>query len=345
MNNATIPEPKQLLQKLESDVRSGTWKIIRYFRQNNRDRIPDWCYLPQDDLIQLVLSNQLLPPHLLIKAISPMSILSGWRATQGIYRLNPDLLEKLTKTPYTGEIPVEALQLLPEWCVYVELPEPVTFTGKTFYGFFGTCTILNGDPQLSLGWVGEGKTGFEIDGLPLKDTLESSIQHVMNTVVAKRAKTARGTPFSRLNEKDRRDLKERFRFALPILIYLGAEKPDIGSHQGDKSLPQKKDRSAIVRKKQKVPSPRIWDVGWRRGPAFRKDKEEVQDEANPITAGSEQSHRPHIRRAHFHYYWVGSKSEPSGRRLILKWLEPIEVNVHDSSDLVPTVREVKDIHR
>lgn len=341
MNNNIIPLPKQLLQEFESDVRSEAWKLIRLFRAQNRKRIPDWCYIPQDDLIRLVIQHGLLPPHLIIKGIAPLGILSAWRVTQGIYRFDPDRLARLTKAPFIGEIPVEALQLLPEWCVYIDLPEPVNFSGKSFPGFFATCTAESGVPQLVLGWIGAPGIGFEIDGLPLKGTLEESIQHMMNTVIAKGTRTAIGTPFFSLSKKDRKDLRTRFGFALPILLYLVSENAEIRSYHHDQSQPQRKERLAVVRKgKQKVPAPRVWDVEWRPGPSLPRRGQGNGEEADQSHGGTHRSPRPYIRSAHFHHYWVGPKSDPSRRRLILRWLEPIEVNVEDSGDLVPTVREV-----
>lgn len=341
MNNTIIPRPKQLLQEMESLVRSEAWRIIRLFRAQNRDRIPEWCYIPQDDLIRLVIQYKLLPPHLLMKGIAPLVILSPWRATQGIYRFDPDRLARLTKAPFLGEIPVEALQLLPEWCVYIDLPEPVVFSGKSFPGFFATCNTQGGEPQLVLGWIGGPGVGFEIDGLPLKGTLEESIEHMIRTVVAKRARTAIGTRFSRLGEEDRKDLRSRFRFALPILLYLASVNAEIRSRHGDQSQPEKRERLAVVKKgKHKAPGPRGWDVGWRHGPSLPRRGHGNGEEADQSHGGKHRFLRPHIRTAHFHHYWVGSKSDPSGRRLILRWLEPMEVNVEDSGDLVPTVREV-----
>ena len=56
--------------------------------------------------------------------------------------------------------------------------------------------------------------------------------------------------------------------------------------------------------------------------------------------GGHASPRPHIRRAHWHSYWVGQKSQPEARSVVLKWLPPIPVNVLDTEDLTPTARDV-----
>lgn len=51
-----------------------------------------------------------------------LGALAAWRPTQGIYRYDATLLDALWTTPLDGQIPVEHLHRLPEWCVYLELP-------------------------------------------------------------------------------------------------------------------------------------------------------------------------------------------------------------------------------
>ena len=62
--------------------------------------------------------------------------LGAWRATQTIYRFDPDFAAALVDTPIS-RLPVEAFYRLPEWCVYIEAattsPPPV---GKLVRGFF-----------------------------------------------------------------------------------------------------------------------------------------------------------------------------------------------------------------
>ena len=56
--------------------------------------------------------------------------------------------------------------------------------------------------------------------------------------------------------------------------------------------------------------------------------------------GTHASPRLHIRRAHWHSFWVGKKDQPDARFVTLKWLPPIPVNVQGVEELTTTVREV-----
>ncbi len=57
-------------------------------------------------------------------------------------------------------------------------------------------------------------------------------------------------------------------------------------------------------------------------------------------SGTHARPRPHIRRAHWHSYWVGKCNDPDTRTVVLKWLPPIAVNVQNVDDLTTTVRDV-----
>jgi len=61
--------------------------------------------------------------------------LSAWRVTQGIYRFAKVLLQSLIDTPVTGDLPVEVLYRMPEWCVYIETPG-LAFADAPLAGFF-----------------------------------------------------------------------------------------------------------------------------------------------------------------------------------------------------------------
>lgn len=73
--------------------------------------------------------------------------------------------------------------------------------------------------------------------------------------------------------------------------------------------------------------PRIWRVGDRLGEAIRRAEgaEPAEPKAGPT--GTHASPRPHIRRAHWHAYWTGPKSDLKARALVLKWLPPIPVSL------------------
>lgn len=55
----------------------------------------------------------------IIKCLMPFVTLACWRMTQGIYRFDTTVYESLLSTKLDGELPVDVLLRLPEWCVYL----------------------------------------------------------------------------------------------------------------------------------------------------------------------------------------------------------------------------------
>lgn len=84
----------------------------------------------------------------------------------------------------------------------------------------------------------------------------------------------------------------------------------------------------------------VFDVGYVIGKSF----EQQMRSANATCAesfshcGSSHSVRPHVRRAHWHHYWVGE-----GRnRLEVRWIEPTLVLANSKNEAdVAIVRSVK----
>ena len=83
--------------------------------------------------------------------------------------------------------------------------------------------------------------------------------------------------------------------------------------------------------------PSRWEVGYRLGAALRQA---LSAHEPAESTGTHASPRPHIRRAHWHSFWVGKRDQPDARKATLKWLPPIPVNVQGVEDLTTTVRDV-----
>lgn len=80
----------------------------------------------------------------------------------------------------------------------------------------------------------------------------------------------------------------------------------------------------------------IWNVGYQLADRLKKAKEVEPERLDNSTSEllsadkslTHASPKPHVRRAHWHGYWVGSKSD---KRFVLKWLHPILVNALSST--------------
>jgi hypothetical protein len=94
------------------------------------------------------------------------------------------------------------------------------------------------------------------------------------------------------------------------------------------------------------PGPSTWEVSYRLGAALRRAQQEADTAEAHAAAQAEPSAprarpRPHIRRAHWHSYWVGSRRDASQRRVLVKWLPPIPVGLAEVDELIPTIHPVE----
>jgi hypothetical protein len=124
-----------------------------------------------------------------------------------------------------------------------------------------------------------------------------------------------------------------------LVLYLCSEAADIQESGAGKRVPTR-PKPQKTRKGMRIfapDHPSRWEVGYRLGAALRQALAE-REPSEPT--GTHSSPRPHIRRAHWHSFWVGKRDQPDARSVTLKWLPPIPVNVQGVDDLTATVRDV-----
>ena len=124
-----------------------------------------------------------------------------------------------------------------------------------------------------------------------------------------------------------------------LVLYLCSQAAEIREAGAGKRMPSR-PKPQKTKKGMRIfapDHPSRWEVGYRLGAALRQ----ALSEHEPGEAtGTHASPRPHIRRAHWHSFWVGKRDQPDARSVTLKWLPPIPVNVTGVEDLTTTVRDV-----
>ncbi len=108
---------------------------------------------------------------------------------------------------------------------------------------------------------------------------------------------------------------------LALLIYLCSEKPDYSRQPPGNPQPRKTKRGFKI---FPASSTTTISVGNRLGTAITRAKAENHESPGQPGPGGRKSPIPHIRRAHWHSYWIGPRGNQT---LIVKWLPPIAVNL------------------
>ncbi len=257
------------------------------------------------------------------KTTAIVAAVGTWRQTQGIYRIDPDVLEELWHTPVSGDLPTDVLERLPEWCVYVETPGRAV-EGEQIAGFYAHLESDSNDGRQELRLLVDYESG-DLVAVPLH--LGGDLRKALDSMLAEGDRNARraGVISGILNVVTRREKMLAIEPLVSLILYLCSEAAEITDRKDPKRSP------SGFRSSVRTPNaPTVWETAVRLGEALRT--------ARSAAAPGEGSHaapRPHIRRAHWHHFWTGPKS--GDRKLVLRWLHPILVA---GDDIAATVRSV-----
>jgi len=307
-----------------------------------RSRRPHWCFLPTGELCRL--TGRAREASLEIGAnLNAIAALAGWRVTQGIYRFDPALFDSVWQTPLNTRIPWEVLFRLPEWCVYIMTPGYV-FASRNVSGFFAYLDYEAGSGRSELRMlldVGEDRLlsalPIDLGGRSLLDGLESSRERFRDLLTG----AGKPTDLADIAATDMRQYAGELGPLVNLLLYIcsvNAETFD-ASGRGPR-WPSPK----ITRWGPRLfppDKPTEWQVGYRMGAALREAASRSVERWAHDAVGRRRP-RPHIRRAHWHSYWMGPANSAEHRRLSVKWIPPVAVCVEMDRQPVTVVRTVTD---
>ena len=301
--------------------------------------------------------------------------LAPWRTTKGIYSIHPDVLQALRDTPVETSLPVAQLEHLPEWCLYLPLDLKVNNgSGAGAFVFLDyrddlqhALDDLKEDPEYDLDdeeevivrqTLGEWALDLRIlmidhEGVPIFSLLvplhpikadevffEYIIDFVMKTTVHNEVTDGfNANTIMPLSEVARQAEELRWDIYLIIstllyIVSITSEEPADNEVRPEFPVPKMTKRGPRLFPPDR---PKVWAVSYRLGAQISMAKTRPSDGAGGAMG---IRMRPHIRRAHWHRFWTGSKSNQDARRLVAHWLPPIVVAASDTEDVVPTVRPV-----
>jgi hypothetical protein len=317
------------------------WKQMEMFRQDKG--VPtfvnwaDWCWVPVAGAYAVVSGggSGLVPPEH-IPDVAMIHALATWRLSQGIYRFEPEMYEQIASTPMSGEIPMETLLRLPEWCVYIETPNDPLMPG--FWALLEEDQNA-GHVELRIVGVSDGivyllPIHLRV-GASLADCLEDTTRYTVMQGLLSMNQTADISVFEAARNNAPNFAKDVARY-VNLVLYLCADAPDLGGE-----LPQKADYMKTKKGHRWFPAkkPKVWEAGYRVAKWLRAARESAASRGDGDTG---RQVTPHVRRAHWHGFWCGPRSDQSARRFGLKWLPPIPIgfSASDLDKLIPTVKRV-----
>jgi len=234
----------------------------------------------------------------------------------------------LANTDLPDEVPAQALLELPEWGLYLTGMDTDPPLNGAFVHLDWSFTRRR--PEL---WI-VADLGGQLDllvSVPMyldHPSLSASLEDAIKT-----AGPAAPLPDDAIDldaaeflpdAADYRSLLGVVRPIVAALLYICSAEPDIVDPDRPGARPRRAARPAE--------KPQVWEVGYRISTALKKARLE-----HDARGGHHNSPAAHVRRAHWHTYWLGPKSDPEQRRTELRWVSPVLVG---SGPMVTTVRDV-----
>ena len=326
-----VPRPVQFLTELTQAFPKLSHDIDGILARMHARGIewPSYCFMPlatwyhiahglvpNDDMECLRLSVQL-------------GCAASWRYTQSIYRFDKDLLDAIYDTELDGVIPLSVLLHLPEWCVYIELPDlsDPSFEGK----LHGMWAMIDYDPS-----TGRSSIVMLLDcenaPFPCQITLDENatlneawerVLHTYENLITDPSKKLTADKTAEIHQT----MLMAWKVALPPLLYLCSQEPDIIDRKEPDWIPRPPKPKKVKGGFRLFPAqhPRFVDVGSEIGKQLRAAS------ATHTAGDGTRTVRSHLRRAHWHSFWTGPRKnpKPGEQKIVLRWLSPILVRGRD----------------
>lgn len=310
--------------KLASRKRgAGIWHDLDFVRaEKEAHRLPEWpawCWVPSAAALAFTERDEWA---------RVVAAVGAWRQGRSIYRIDAETAAALADTHLPDEIPAQVLLQLPEWGLYLTGMDTDPPLNGAFIHLDWNFTRRR--PEL---WI-VADVGGDLDllvSLPLyldHPSLRDSLEQAIRT--AGPAEPRRDDEVLDLDAsyflpdaEDHRSLLGIVRPIVAALLYICSTDPDIVDPDRPGARPRRAARPTA--------QAQVWEVGYRISTALRKAR--LDHEAQ---GGHHNSPVAHLRRAHWHTYWVGPKSDAEKRRTELRWISPVLVG---SGPLLTTVRE------
>ena len=334
-----------------ADQYPDVWKqvdMLRSFRGGKLPGWPSWCFMPLSGAYAIASGGEENPPPERYADVGVIGCLAAWRPTQGIYRFDETVRVAVWDTPLDGDIPTEILHALPEWCVYVETPGTMYLDAESpgFFAFLEQDThdtreelriIIDMHPALSVAVPIHLNRGGLIAGIEAAlDEAARQIEEYQLPVTGESRQ---------IMDLPRQMIADALRPRINLLLYLCSTNAEMHERKTGRLRPRKPTLTKTKDGMRMFPAdkPAVWDVAYRLGAAIRHAQ---QQERGRPEGRTHASPRAHVRRAHWHSFWTGHKAKvgvarSEERKLILKWLPPIPVNVDEDAPVVPTVHDVQ----
>lgn len=252
-----------------------------------------------------------------------------WRNTLRVFKLDESLQRQSTEIP--DDTPSTIFENLPDWCVYVELDEPVEVQyyrdkKESVVGFWASLDYIwrKGKAKEITIFVNTTEKGLDpnsLTKLPVREglTVKQSIERVWSEHDRIKDKIDVELP---IDESARTTASSFMKRILGLLLWVCVEEPDVSDVNGDPMTGEQLRLPAYRQSKKGVfvaPSQvTVLQIGRRLGNQLREFERNITQDGRVSSRK-----RPHIRKGHWHGVWCGAGQN---KRFKTYWQPAVFVN-------------------
>lgn len=329
--------PLELVNRVANKYQD-CWNIVEDFR--NDSTLPWWdkrCYIPiaaglaiaaDGDMSKKAIWNSSLEADLIVAT-------AAWRLHKQVYLFDPAMEKVLiNQADQNLKIPIDILNKIPFFCVYIE-----TTTMEDMDGFFVHFESDTNTGELELRFLIVLKDG-DIFPIPFHLIEGGTIADEINASFEKANENQRMLHTNKYEIDDAKDYaRDLCCKLLQLVLYVCSKNKEMVEDPVQKKITRQPKSFQFI--KDKYREVQRWNFGKKSGDFIRKfyktlDFEEEVKKKNEtnITNNPKRSKtngtpkRPHLRKAHWHHYWIGSDNKEN-RTLELKWMAPMFIHKDD----------------
>lgn len=277
---------------------------------------------------------------------SVISAMAAWDLSKVIYRFDQDFFSELRETEGLEKVSVDSLLHLPYKCICLQIGDESRLVFLDYDAGLEAYelrieTLNYDDEENSI----DEENNFLIltaDNLQkcIDDSIKASIRDFKIPI-----------PESKMNElvKQIFDIKrEVFQSTIQAILFIQSQNADVVEDEKNAEARAKYNRNRTGAKR----IPKVLDAGYRVGSEIRKikriniykndsesTKETHEQTINTESSSASSKKTPHVRRAHWHHFWIGSE-KAGNRELVVRWLPPMAIG-NRSEGLTSVVHDVR----
>lgn len=288
------------------------------------------------------INNTEMVKEIIYDQAKELYILYLWRKSKAIFTFSNEMKNILfEQADEECAVPTNIANLLPYDAFYVKIAD------EEIDGFYVTKICDESNTQKSAIMIaatrrvtGETSNDVDYEMYLLKNDENITIRQYIDKLEAQEKKYMQeklGSLAGAITENRKMKYSTAVKYYIQLLLYIISSNADIKENHEQKRI--YKRGPVILDKYEEI---KKWDVGEEitRVIKLQKQHDRKYKDKYEKSVIMSSTKRPHVRASHWHHYWTGPK-DSNNRKLIIKWLAPMYINLNESSvDKLPIINTV-----